>query len=371
MQILRNFFFYIQWFCLLFLYAIQRVWHIFCTLIGIDCPVAGGISSNVLLFRCKCYGTHLIPVTMSKLMARIGRFILETNDALRMRRHSHVTSDLSVLADVPYVADGTPEHLLDIYRPKDASADLPVIVNIHGGGLFASYKTVNTWFNHEWARLGYTVVSLSYRRLPDTTMIHQVEDVMTALRFLRENRDTYRLNLDRCYLTGDSAGALLSLFALSIEASRPLQTAFGIAPAGITFRAAAFISIMLDTKRKGLLFFLGDVVCNTDDSGQPYLPYILNPSALLGNTQWDVDSSAQSGVKPLPPLYLVTSEEDMLQSDTLKLHRLLTGLGIKHRLLNFPKGVKNKLVHVFSVQYPLWSESRHVYAEIDNFFRSN
>ena len=295
---------------------------------------------------------------MSKLMALLGRFLFETHDARRMSKHTYNTSDLTILSDIPYIADGTPEHLLDIYRPKDAPADLPVIVNIHGGGLFASYKTVNTWFNHEWARMGYTVVSISYRRIPDTTLIHQVEDVMAALRFICEQKDRFGLSLNRCYLTGDSAGALLSLFALSIEASEPLQKAFGIAPSGITFHAAAFISIMLDTKRKGLLYFLGDVVCSAEDTGQPYLPYILNPSALVRETQ-------------LPPLYLVTSDEDLIQKDTLKFELLLTEASVEHRLLNFPKGKHKKLMHVFSVQYPLWEESREVYNEIDKFFKTH
>ena len=55
-----------------------------------------------------------------------------------MRKHPLDTSDLDILSDVPYIDDGSPCHLLDIYRPKGASPDIPVIVNIHGGGLFAS-----------------------------------------------------------------------------------------------------------------------------------------------------------------------------------------------------------------------------------------
>jgi hypothetical protein len=57
----------------------------------------------------------------------------------------------------------------------------------------------------------------------------------------------------------------LALYALAIEASKPLQQTFGIVPSGISFHAAACISIMLDTKRKGLLSFLGDVI--SDDRG--------------------------------------------------------------------------------------------------------
>ena len=292
---------------------------------------------------------------IAKFLARLGRFLFERHDARRISRQHFDSSGLSVLSDIPYISDCTPEHLLDIYRPLNSADDLPVIVNIHGGGLFASYKTVNTWFNYEWARMGYVVVSISYRRIPDTTLIHQIEDVMTALRFISIHRHEYRLNLDRCYLTGDSAGALLSLYALALEGSDVLRQAFGVQPSGICFRAAAFISIMLDIRRKDLLAFMSKVVTAPDESGKPYLPYIFDPGSMIGITQ-------------LPPLYLVTSAEDIIQKDTLKLDCLLTAADIMHHLLNFKKGKQNRLEHVFSVQYPMLAESREVYNEIDRFF---
>lgn len=293
---------------------------------------------------------------MSKLMALLGRFLFETNDAMRLRKQRYDTSDLEIFSDIPYMEDGDEGHLFDVYRPKGAPADVPVIVNIHGGGLFASYKAVNTWFNHEWARMGYAVVSLSYRRIPDTTLIHQIEDVMTALRFLRENRGRYGLNLDKCYLTGDSAGALLALFVLSLEGSEALRSAFGIASSGIRFRAAGLISIMLDTTRRDLMFFMRNVVSDEADEGKPYRKYLLDPVSMLKESA-------------LPPLYLVTSAQDLIRKDTLKFDRALSEAKLPHQLLDFPKGDKEKLVHVFSVQYPLWPESRIVYQEIDNYFK--
>ena len=293
---------------------------------------------------------------MSKLMALLGRFLFETHDAVRLRKQHYDTSDLEILSVIPYMEDGDEGHLFDIYRPKGAAADIPVIVNIHGGGLFASYKTVNAWFNHEWARMGYAVVSLSYRRIPDTTLIHQIADVMTALRFLNDNKGRYGLNLDTCCLTGDSAGALLDLFVLSLEGSEALRTSFGIASSGIRFKAAGFISIMLDTTRRDLMFFIRNVVSDKADEGKPYRKYLLDPVSMLKETT-------------LPPLYLVTSAQDIIRKDTLKFERALAEAKVPHKLLDFPKGRRRRLVHVFSVQYPLWPESRIVYQEFNNYFK--
>lgn len=293
---------------------------------------------------------------MSKLGVLIWRHIFESGDAKRLATQVQDLSDLCILRDLPYLNDGEQGHLFDIYELPGLPESAPVLINIHGGGLFASYKEVNVNFNYEWARLGYRVVSLSYRRIPETSLWHQVDDVMAALRYLKAHAEEHRLNLDRCVLTGDSAGALLSLFALSINSSETLQRAFGIEGADIPFRAAGFVSIMLDTQRRDLMRAINSVVAAGEDRGRPYEKYLLDPAKLLDEAK-------------LPPLFLVTSAEDLIGKDTQKFEGLLTVKGIFHELLDFPKGSERKLVHVFSVTYPMYPESRKVFSKMDAFFK--
>ncbi len=295
---------------------------------------------------------------MGKLGVLIWRKLFESGDEKRLKQQEQDLSDLVITRDLPYIDDGERGHLFDLYRLPSADENAPVLINIHGGGLFASYKEVNVNFNYEWARLGYRVVSISYRRIPETTLWHQIDDVLAALRYLKANAESLGLNLNRCYLVGDSAGALLSLFALSISRSETLQKVFGIAGAGFDFAATGFISIMLDTQRRDLMSAIRNVVTDKNDRGKPYEKYLLNPSMLLE------EASAA-------PLFLVTSEEGLIQNDTLKLDRLLNERGTAHTLLNFPKGDENKLIHVFSVQYPMYAESREVFTKMDAFFKEN
>lgn len=293
---------------------------------------------------------------MSKLGVLLWRHLFESGDAKRLKKQMQDLSDLRIIRDLPYIEDGEQGHLFDLYELPDLAADAPVLINIHGGGLFASYKEVNVNFNYEWARLGYRVVSLSYRRIPETTLWHQIDDVMAALRHLLDNAAEYHLNLNRFVLTGDSAGALLSLFAMSINESEPLQEAFGIPGARFPFCAAGLISIMLDTQRRDLMCAINNVVTDKNDRGKPYEKYLLDPSLLL----------REGG---LPPLFLVTSAEDLIGRDTLKCERLLTEADVPHTLLNFPKGTERKLPHVFSVMYPMYPESREVFMKMDSFFK--
>lgn len=293
---------------------------------------------------------------MSKLGVLLWRHIFESGDAKRLAKQVQDLSDLHIVRDLPYLNDGEQGHLFDLYELPDLPDDAPVLINIHGGGLFASYKEVNVNFNYEWARLGYRVVSLSYRRIPETTLWHQIDDCMAALRYLKAHAAEHHLNLDRCVLTGDSAGALLSLFALSINGSKKLQETFGIEGADIHFRAAGLVSIMLDTQRRDLMSAINSAVTDRSDRDKPCEKYLLDPAKLLDEAT-------------LPPLFLVTSAEDLIGRDTLKFDRLLTEKGFAHELLNFPKGTERKLVHVFSVMYPMYPESREVFTKMDAFFR--
>ena len=49
--------------------------------------------------------------------------------------------------NIAYTNDGNPSHQLDIYRPKDREGEvLPVIINVHGGGLIIGNKGFNKYF---------------------------------------------------------------------------------------------------------------------------------------------------------------------------------------------------------------------------------
>lgn len=293
---------------------------------------------------------------MSKLGVLIWRYIFESGDEKRLAKQVQDLSDLKITRDLAYINDNERGHLFDIYELRDLPENAPVMINIHGGGLFAGYKEVNVNFNYEWARFGYRIVSLSYRRIPETTLWHQIDEVMAALRYLKEHASEYHLNLDRCVLTGDSAGALLSLFALAINNSETLQKEFGIKGADIPFKAAGLVSIMLDTQRKDLMAAISNVITDKNDRGTAYEKYLLDPAKLTTAAE-------------LPPMFLVTSEEDLIQKDTLKYDRLLARADVPHKVLNFKKGTANKLVHVFSVMYPMYTESREVFTKMNAFFQ--
>jgi acetyl esterase/lipase len=106
--------------------------------------------------------------------------------------------------------------VLDLYRPSVRGVEgpgLPVIVFLHGGGWSGGTRTTGPDFKRFFAQDGFAMVSIEYRLAPAITFPANVEDVKTAVRWIRANAQ--RLNLDpaRIGLWGTSAGGHLAAVA--------------------------------------------------------------------------------------------------------------------------------------------------------------
>ena len=95
------------------------------------------------------------------IVAKLGPRVWAKVEAADNKRISSQTLPEGVQAvlDVPYLEDGAKEHLLDIYTPDDFEKPLPLIIDIHGGGLMYGYKEINKNFCYHRARDGIMVIS--------------------------------------------------------------------------------------------------------------------------------------------------------------------------------------------------------------------
>lgn len=107
--------------------------------------------------------------------------------------------------------------VLDLYRPTGpgtaAAPKLPVIVFLHGGGWTGGTRTTGPDFKRFFAQDGFAMVSIEYRLAPSITFPANVEDVKTAVRWLRANADRLTLDANRIGLWGTSAGGHLAAVA--------------------------------------------------------------------------------------------------------------------------------------------------------------
>ena len=126
---------------------------------------------------------------------------------------SDTSSTKKKWTDIPYATISKSEKL-DIYLPNDGIGPFPVIVSIHGGAFIAGDKDDEQLIPMlEGLKRGYAVVSINYRLSGEATIPAQINDVKTAIRFLRTNANTYSLNPDKIATWGSSAGANLAALA--------------------------------------------------------------------------------------------------------------------------------------------------------------
>lgn len=100
-------------------------------------------------------------------------------------------------------------HLADV-RPE---ADVGTVIYLHGGGFMVSDRSMDAGRVGALVAHGLTVVVPDYRLAPGASFPDQVDDVRTALEWVRNNLDTVGTTNPRIALWGASAGAVLAALA--------------------------------------------------------------------------------------------------------------------------------------------------------------
>ncbi len=89
-------------------------------------------------------------------------------------------------------------------------APAPCVVVIHGGGWEGGTPEEFTAFNHDLAQRGYAVAAVQYRFAPRWLWPAQQEDVLAALRCLKENAAELGIDPQKFVIMGRSAGGQIA-----------------------------------------------------------------------------------------------------------------------------------------------------------------
>ncbi len=291
------------------------------------------------------------------LLTAFWRFI----DKVNKKREANQTliDGITAITDIPYINDGKKEHLLDVYYPEGTEGKLPVIIDIHGGGLMYGYKELNKNYNYNLAKRGFCVFSISYSLAPEYRFPQCILDAVDALRWINNNMDNYPADRDRLYVTGDSAGGFLAAHCILLNSSEELRSFYNVEPIGLDIRAAGLTSGMF-TLNSTLAVLM--------------IPSIFGKGGLKKSKYKEVlDFNNIIDKGEFVPSFLVTSKEDMIQKSTLDFQQLLESKGIEHVMKNYPKTKGgNKLEHVFSVLYPTeYAESVETIDLMIDFFNKH
>jgi len=114
-------------------------------------------------------------------------------------------------SDIAY-ASVSSKQKLDLYIPTTGLQKYPLIVWIHGGAFMMGDKAAATETSmcNALVAKGFVVASLNYRLSSEAIYPAQIQDCKAAVRFLRANAATYKIDPDRVASWGGSAGGCLA-----------------------------------------------------------------------------------------------------------------------------------------------------------------
>lgn len=118
--------------------------------------------------------------------------------------------------DLVYGRGGETDLKLDLQMPAEGDGPFPAVVCIHGGGWQAGHRAQPEMvlLTQLIAQHGYVAVTITYRFAPKDKYPAQIHDCKAAVRWLRANAKTYKVDPDHIGAIGFSAGGhLTSLLA--------------------------------------------------------------------------------------------------------------------------------------------------------------
>ena len=116
--------------------------------------------------------------------------------------------------DVEYGRAGSEILKLDVYVP-DGAGPFPAVILVHGGGWTGGDKSGGSKkgfmapMHEPLEKAGYAWFSINYRLAPKHPCPSCIEDVETAIRWVKANAAKYHVDPQRIALSGESAGGHL------------------------------------------------------------------------------------------------------------------------------------------------------------------
>jgi acetyl esterase len=114
-----------------------------------------------------------------------------------------------VIKDIEFTQSPVTERL-DAHIPP-GKGPFPAVILVHGGGWTAGSKTANFVLPlfEPLTETGYTWFTIDYRLAPQYPYPAAVEDVQSAIKFVKQHARTYKVDSHKIALMGESAGGHL------------------------------------------------------------------------------------------------------------------------------------------------------------------
>lgn len=266
--------------------------------------------------------------------------------------------DVAAIRDLNYAGNEDTYNMLDVYLPKDATGELPVIVSIHGGGYVYGTKEIYKFYGMFMAQQGFVFVNFNYHLAPKAKFPAQLRETNMVMEWMVSHASKYHMDLNHIFMVGDSAGAqMLSQYATIYSNSEYARLFDFTIPKEIVICAIALNCGMYDFKAeiKGSMAKMSKSLARDYFGTQPEkLGEIID---VLGHI-----------TKNYPPSYIMTSYHDFLRENAEPMYQFLTSKGIDTEWKCYGTQEQIYMAHVCHVNMNL-EEAKQINRDECDFFR--
>jgi acetyl esterase/lipase len=121
--------------------------------------------------------------------------------------------DVTLVPDLQFAAPAGRPLLADLHLPVGLETPSAAIIWIHGGGWRSGNRHVGPDLSRFFAARGVAMIAVDYRHSGRATFPAQIEDVKTAIRWVRSIAPGYHIDANRIGLWGASSGGHLAALA--------------------------------------------------------------------------------------------------------------------------------------------------------------
>jgi len=274
----------------------------------------------------------------------------------RAEANHRIPDGVQEYLDVPFQGAGGVPLAVDIFRAeRPEPRPLPVVVMVHGGGLAVGTRKLSRTFCENLAEQGFLVFAPEYRRMTETDVFREIEDVVAAFSCVSGILTEYGGDPDQVAVVSESAGSFLSVYAVAALGSPVLRAAFGLSPVSLRVRALACFSGMFYTTRKDVVGLTYARNLYGDRRKDPSFIQYMNPEC-------------PEVMDQLPPVFLVGSDADFLRNYTKRYAAALREAGHPCTLVYYEDN--RELTHAFPALKPGIPESRDVLDKLVEWIRT-
>ena len=229
------------------------------------------------------------------------------------------TGRVSVEFGVVFGQGGGRDLKCNVYMPPQGGTSRPAVLLVHGGGWVSGDRAQLHGYGILLGRIGYVCVATEYRLAGEAKWPAQLHDVKAALRWMRANAQQLGIDPNKISVSGNSAGAHLSLMMAATPNRAEFEGEGGNAgvptevAASVAFYAPAQLYAPGEPVREELSFLFGrGYSMETARAASP------------------IDYASAS----FPPTLLITGNNDELVPDeaSFRMYRALIGAGAKAEL---------------------------------------